>query len=139
MRSLLVLMCSFALAAGAQARESAPVMTDHGAELPFDPYKHDTQLTTGRMEGFRRLFVDPNTFPDTIVPATEGAEGAKGDLPIHNDTSTWVHVAIGDTRIGQVRPYDTAVIHDVKPGTYTIQFTMPHGYTWTEPSVTTPK
>jgi hypothetical protein len=136
MRTLLVLLATAALAMSAEARESAPPFTDRGPDLAFDPYKHDTLLTTGRMEGFRRLFVDPATWPDTINPTT-AAEGAKADLPIHNEANSYVHVSVGGTRIGQIRPFDTAVIHDVKPGAYTIEFVLPHGYKWSETAETT--
>lgn len=127
MRSLLLLLFVFA----AEAKEAGLPLPDRGVALPFDPYEQDAALTTGRMEGFRRLFVDPNTYPDSITP-TQGGEGTKADLPIHNGTSAYVHVSIGGTKIGQIRPFDTAILHDVKPGTYTIQYTLPHGYEWTE-------
>ena len=105
-------------------------MPDAGAFPPNDPYHHDTQLTTGRMEGFRHLYVDPATWPDAITP-TSPASG-KATLVIDNPTSAWALLTVGGTQIGQVRPFDAVTIHDVAAGSYDVRFELPNRYAWTE-------
>jgi hypothetical protein len=130
MRTRLFIALALAAAPAALAGKPAPLFEDHGAIPPNDPYHHDTQTSVGRMEGFRRLYVDPATWPDQLEPAS--ASGAKADLVIPNPTSAWVKVSIGGTEIGQVRPFDVAAIHGVKGGTYEIRFELPNRYSWTE-------
>jgi len=106
-----------------------PLMQDKGPVLANDPYHHDSQQSVGRMEGFRRLYVDPEKWPDSIAP-TVAATGT-GDLVFQNPNSAWVKVTIGGTEIGQVRPFDTFAIRGVKAGTYDVRLELPNRYAWT--------
>lgn len=65
LRLLFVLpLVGFALSAS--ARDTTEPAKDRG--VAADPYKADSRLTTGRMEGFRRLWVDPDAFATALVP-----------------------------------------------------------------------
>ena len=52
------------------ATKTAPLVTDGGTELTADPYNHqeNPQYTSGRMAGFRSLYVDPKTYVDGLTP-----------------------------------------------------------------------
>jgi hypothetical protein len=64
MRTSLVVVFGLVAAASASARE--PAFQDQG--VTRDPYTRSAIVMTGRIEGFRKLYVDPATFPDTLTP-----------------------------------------------------------------------
>jgi hypothetical protein len=64
MRTSLVVVFGLVAAASASARE--PVFQDQGVSR--DPYTRSAIVMTGRIEGFRKLYVDPATFADTLTP-----------------------------------------------------------------------
>lgn len=126
---------------------------------PHDPIAADgphAGVTTGRMAGFLRLFVDPATFPDTLVPIeptpppppplptpgptltltpplpTAPFAPPRGDLALANPEDTWVRVRVGDAEIGIVAPRTDAVIRDVRGGVYEVTFTLPNGFSRAE-------
>ena len=65
----LLVLSMFATTADAGVRET--VIEDVGTDLPFDPYTHTRGLTEGRMANFRELFVQPDSFADSLTPKAE--------------------------------------------------------------------
>jgi hypothetical protein len=120
----------------ADARPPSPLFIDRGVELRADPHRHDASQTVGRMDGFRRLFVDPDAFAASLVPAT--AAGLAGDLHLSNSTSAWVIVEVNGAKAGQLSPFATAIVRDVAGGSYAVRFTLPNQLSWSDDVATRP-
>jgi len=147
------------LALTASARESEPVVKERGVQA--DPYKADSRLTTGRMEGFRRLWVDADAFATALVPLAPivvtpepapvepvPAQGtiaevaapkptvpsipARGDLRVYNNTSSWGEVEINGQKAARIGPFDEAWVRDVKSGVYELKITLANGFVLTQ-------
>lgn len=105
----------------------------------FGPYKVNPDLTTGRMEFFREVYVDADQIGNLIKPSQPlpAASAATGDLRIHNSATGWVVVSIGDLKIGKVGPLTTAVIHQVPSGFYDITTASANGFKVTQKLSTT--
>lgn len=88
----------------------------------FGPYKVNPDLTTGRMEFFREVYVEVEQIGSLIQPVQPlpASASATGDLHISNQANGWVEVTISGQKIGKVGPLTTAVIHDVPSGFYEI-------------------
>ena len=124
----LFLACVFALSANAVAKDRTPMFTDKGTTLAKDPYLNGSALTEGRLEGFRKLYV-PEAFLDGLNPAKAAAAGLPpvGDLAIANPTSAWADVKVNGEIIGRLGPFREGVLHDVRSGVYTLEFSLPNG------------
>ncbi|MCB9746553.1 MAG: hypothetical protein H6740_28520 [Alphaproteobacteria bacterium] len=107
----------------------------------FGIYEVNPDLTTGRMEFFREVYVDPATISESIKPKKAlPAGGPKtGDLRIRNGANGWQEVRINDVRVGQVGPLTTAIIHDMPSGLYEVTLTMPNGFAYTSTVSTAPE
>lgn len=105
----------------------------------FGIYEVNPDLTTGRMEFFREVYVDPETVSDAIKPNKTLPGPAQGNLRIHNGSSGWQEVRINDVRVGKVGPLTTAVIHDMPSGIYKVTLTMPNGFEYTKNVTTVPE
>lgn len=81
-------------------------------------YQENPALTKGNLASFREIYVDPEAFPGQIKP-TEPGEGT-GVLLISNATSAPTIIRINDQKVGMVGPTETARIHGVAAGTYTV-------------------
>lgn len=97
----------------------------------FGIYGVNPDLTTGEMEFFREVYVDPATFPGQLTPKVPAPEGApeRADLSVRNGASAWVDLTINGTKVGKIGPLTTVVIHGVKSGTYEVSMTAPNGFT----------
>jgi len=130
MRTLIPLAVLLSMV-GAAPYALASEIKDQGPELAQDPYHHNTDLTTGRIAGFRSLYGDPDALADQLAPSTSGAKGEKADLPVLNTRSAWSDVRINGVKVGVIGPYDNGTVAGVQAGTYEVSFTLPNGYTWT--------
>lgn len=137
-RFIPLLLVALTAAAAAAAREQSPLFTDKGPVLALDPYENESGLTTGRLHGFRTLYV-AEAAADALTPAkAASAELPKlGDLAIVNPTSAWVDVTVGGTLVGRLGPFREGTIHDVPMGVYELAFIMPNGRAWTDQAGTT--
>lgn len=113
----------------ALASDGATQFTDRGPALKVDPYLNGSELSTGRLEGFRWVYVPP-AFADDLRPAKAASVAAKGTLPLVNPTSAYMDVKIGGAVVGRVEPFHEALIHDVPAGVYAVDLELPNGYRW---------
>lgn len=110
-----------------------------------DTYQPSPGLTTGAIEQFRQLLVDPAAPAANLVPfaplqaslaADQPASAVfsppTGDLVIANEHSAWARVRVGDMDIGILGPLTSGTLHDMKSGVYTVTMTYPNGFTLTE-------
>jgi hypothetical protein len=108
-------------------------------------YPENPGLTTGLVERFRKVFVDPSALSSTLAPAAPlaaaaaaPAAGESWDLRILNDRTGKANIAINKVAIGELGPIETGVIHGLKPGAYDVSFEYLNGYSMTRRIVTTP-
>ncbi len=134
----LFLAGAFVFASDAFAKDRTPMFTDKGTTLAKDPYLNGSGLTEGRLEGFRKLYV-PEAYLDGLKPAKAPAGGvpAVGDLAIANPTSAWADVKVNGEIVGRLGPFREGVLHDVKSGVYTLEFSLPNGQVFTSEASTT--
>lgn len=107
---------------------------------PLRPTTHpgDPNLTTGRFENFRKLFLEKDDILALLKPVAAKRESTDGatqgtTLPLVNRTTAWVDVEIGGKKIGRIGPLTTGLIHDVEAGTYVVTFHVEHvQYNYTE-------
>jgi hypothetical protein len=125
-------------ATDAIARDHTPVLADKGTVMAQDPYANGSALTTGRIEGFRKLYV-AETAVDGLKPAKGVTAGLPpvGDLAVVNPTSAWTDVTVNGQLIGRLGPFREGHIHDVQSGVYEIGFTLPNGRVWSDQAATT--
>ena len=82
------------------------------------------------IEGFDRLYVDPDTMH---VEPTERARPARlATLTIDNGHTARATVRVGDVSVGELLPRATGVLREVPAGTYTVSFHLPSGVIRTE-------
>lgn len=100
----------------------------------------DTQLTEAPVAGFRELVIDPAKVgallqPSELPAMPDAGEDAHVDigptdtLTVPNEHFSYAHITIGDVKVGKLTSLGTGVITGLKPGTYTVQFAYPNGYT----------
>lgn len=97
---------------------------DEPLERPLRPTTHpaDPALTSGALENFQRIYVDPNEVIDSLKPMKK-AEGT-GHLYIRNEYNGWVDVTVAGTKIGRIQPFTTAALHGVAAGTYNVNIAV---------------
>ena len=85
------------------------------------------RLSTGPIENFREIYVDPAQAPAQLKPVE--AQGAgMSDLSIYNDRQGWGDVTVSGTKIGLLDSLTNGVIHGVPAGTYEVTLTYSNGY-----------
>lgn len=133
----LLLVGLVVFAADAVAKDRTPMFADKGTTLAKDPYLNGSSLTEGRLEGFRKLYV-PEAFLDGLKPAKapSGDLPPVGDLAIANPTSAWADVKVNGEIIGRLGPFREGVLHDVRAGVYSLEFTLPTGQVFTSEAAT---
>jgi hypothetical protein len=92
-----------------------------------DTYTVNPRLTTGPIENFRELYVDPAAVPAQLKPA-EAQSGTATDLSVRNDLTSWTEVTIAGTKIGVLDALTNGVIHGVAAGTYDVVMHYPNGF-----------
>jgi hypothetical protein len=101
---------------------AAPAIASNTKTFPANPY-----YSTGTMENFRELYVDPDKFVAGLEPAAplEGADAqAASQLRIHNDTIGFVVVTVNGVEVGVLTPHIEGVLNGVKPGQYEVTIEM---------------
>jgi outer membrane protein OmpA-like peptidoglycan-associated protein len=134
-----ILPALFAMAAvpaTAAQPELKMVMAD--PRLPNKPTTHilDDRVSTGRIENFRELYVNPAQIGESLQPV--GSLGPVGQMlspadqrasiPVVNETSSYAEISINGIKIGVIDALQNGAIHDVPHGTYEITFGLQNGF-----------
>ena len=101
---------------------AAPAIASNTKTFPANPY-----YSTGTMENFRELYVDPDKFVGGLEPVAplDGADAQAGSqLRILNDTIGFVVVTVNGVEVGVLTPMIEGVLNDVKPGQYEVTIEM---------------
>lgn len=104
---------------------AAPAYATNTHTFPVNPY-----YSTGTMQNFRELYVDPDKFVQGLEPVAplEGPEAqANAQLRILNDSIGFIKVTVNGTEVGVLTPMVEGVLNNVKPGQYEVVFEMPNG------------
>ena len=104
-------------------------------ERPLRPTTHpgDPALSEGNLVNFQRLYVDPDTVAEQLIPSQAIRNPEGKSLAVINKTTGWTDVTISGVQIGRIPPLTTAIIHGVKPGTYTVEQSVENTqYSFTE-------
>ncbi len=104
---------------------AAPAFATNTNTFPVNPY-----YSTGTMENFRELYVDPDKFVQGLEPVAplEGGEAqANAQLHITNDSIGFIKVTVNGTEVGVLTPMVEGVLNNVKPGQYEVIYEMPNG------------
>jgi len=104
------------------AEEGAPERAMRPITFPSNP-----ALSSGPIENFFSLSMDPDTVADTLSPHSDPGEGT-GHLPVINRTMAWQEVTVNETLVGFMGPLTTGVIHNIGSGTYLVQMKSSTGY-----------
>jgi hypothetical protein len=114
------LVTTLALAA---ALFTAPAFASNTTTFPSNPY-----YSTGTMENFRELYVDPDKFVGGLEPVAplEGEVDGPAQLRIMNDTIGFLIVTVNGVEVGVLTPMIEGVINGVKPGQYEVVIEMPN-------------
>ncbi len=103
---------------------AAPAYASNTKTFPANPY-----YSTGSMENFRELYVDPDKFVAGLepLPAAEGEAAVGTQLRIMNDTIGTLEVTVNGVEVGRLTPMIEGVLNNVKPGHYEVTIQMPNG------------
>lgn len=101
----------------------ALLLVAFAAPLPSPP-----DAGPARMEGFLRLWVDPQAFADGVRPIAPSPSGAPEDLRVENPTSARAVVRVGEVEVGELAPFAIGWIRSVSPGTYATAQTVQDGW-----------
>ncbi len=114
---------------------ASPAFASNTKTFPNNPY-----YSTGTMENFRELYVDPDKFVAGLEPVAplEGEAQEKAQLRIMNDTIGFLIVTINGVEVGVLTPMIEGVLNDIKPGTYEVTIEMPNKMRTTYKLSTTP-
>lgn len=125
-----------ALDATAAKPELKMVMAD--PRLPNKPTTHilDDRVSTGRIENFRELYVNPAQIGESLKPKGKlgpvarmsNPKGKSASIPIVNETSSYAEISVNGVKIGVIDALQNGAIHDVPAGTYEITFGLQNGY-----------
>jgi hypothetical protein len=107
-----------------------------------DTYTVNPRYSTGPIENFRDVYVDPAQAPAQLKPSE--AQGGTSDLSIRNEMMGWTEVTVGGTKIGTIDSLTTGVVRGVPAGTYEVVLRYSNGFekklrvsTMTAPAATT--
>ena len=85
------------------------------------------RYSTGPIENFRQIYVDPAQAPAQLKPLEQGGSGMS-DLAIYNDRQGWGDVTVSGTKIGLLESLTKGVIHGVPAGTYEVTLQYSNGF-----------
>jgi len=85
------------------------------------------RYSTGPIENFRQVYVDPAQAPAQLKPAEPQGSGMS-DLSIYNDRQGWGDVTVSGTKIGLLDSLTNGVIHGVAAGTYEVTLHYSNGF-----------
>jgi len=133
---LSTLLMLTALDATAAKPELKMVMAD--PRLPNKPTTHilDDRISTGRIENFRELYVNPAQIGESLKPKGKlgpvarmsNPKGKSASIPVVNETSSFAEVSINGVKIGVIDALQNGAIHDVPAGLYEVTFGLQNGY-----------
>jgi outer membrane protein OmpA-like peptidoglycan-associated protein len=133
---LSTLLLLSALDASAAKPELKMVLAD--PRLPSKPTTHilDDRISTGRIENFRELYVNPAQIGESLMPTRSlgpvarmnNPRGKSASIPILNETSSYAEVSVNGVKIGVIDALQNGAIHDVPAGLYEITFGLQNGY-----------
>jgi len=97
-------------------------------ERPLRPTTHpgDPALSEGAVVNFQRLYIDPETIANQLVPQERSKAKLRESLAIINRTTAWVDITVSGNKIGRIGPLTTGVIHDLTPGKYAVDYVVEH-------------
>lgn len=100
---------------------AAPAYATNTKTFPVNPY-----YSTGKMENFRELYVDPDKFVAGLEPLApaEGEAATGSQLRIMNDTIGFIKVTVNGVEVGVLTPMIEGVLNDVAPGAYEVTIEM---------------
>ena len=84
------------------------------------------RYSTGPIENFRQVYVDPALAPAQLKPAEP--KGGMSDLTIYNDRQGWGDVTVSGTKIGLLDSLTNGVIHGVPAGAYDVTLHYSNGF-----------
>jgi hypothetical protein len=113
---------------------AAPAIASNTKTFPNNPY-----YSTGVMENFRELYVDPDKFVEGLEPVAplEGEAQPKSELHLMNDTIGFIKVSINGVEVGVITPLVEGVVHGLPAGQYEVVYEMPNGFRTTYKLATT--
>ena len=85
------------------------------------------RYSTGPIENFRQVYVDPAQAPAQLTPVESQGSGTS-DLTIYNDRQGWGDVSVSGTKIGLLDSLTNGVIHGVAAGTYEVTLHYSNGF-----------
>jgi hypothetical protein len=91
-----------------------------------DTYVGNPKFSTGPIENFRDVYVDPAVTPAQLKPSTAGT--GTSDLTVRNDLTGWAEVTISGQKIGVITALTAGVIHGVPSGTYDVLMHYSNGF-----------
>ena len=102
---------------------AAPAYATNTKTFPVNPY-----YSTGTMENFRELYVDPDKFVAGLEPVAtiDGEAPAHSQLRIKNDTIGFLVVTVNGVEVGVLTPMVEGVLNNVPAGQYEVIFEMPN-------------
>lgn len=97
-------------------------------ERPLRPTTHpgDPALSEGSVVNFQRLYIDPETIGNQLVPQKKRKSQQRESLAIINRTTAWIDVTVSGNKIGRIGPLTTGIIHDLMPGEYAVDHVVEH-------------
>ena len=103
---------------------AAPAYATNTKTFPVNPF-----YSTGAMENFRELYVDPDKFIgglEPVAPLEGDAAQANAQLRIVNDTIGFLVVTVNGVEVGVITAMVEGVLNGVKPGQYEVTVEMPN-------------
>lgn len=97
------------------------LLTPAFAQESRNLYQDNPALTEGKLEDFRELYVDAETFASQATPK-EAAEGV-GKLVVYNRTSSPMELEVNGVRVGLMHPATPAILHGMPAGSYEVSMT----------------
>ncbi len=97
----------------------------------FGIWQVDPTYTTGNLEFFLEIYVDPEAFPGQVKP-TEADGSGMGELRIQNTSTTFEYISVNGVKIGRLGPLTTARVKGLAAGTYDVTIQYPHGFVYTK-------
>ncbi len=131
-----VLLVLASVDASAAKPELKMVMAD--PRLPNKPTTHilDDRVSTGRIENFRELYVNPAQIGESLSPIgqlgpvgkMQSPANQRASIPIVNETSSYAEISVNGVKIGVIDALQNGAIHDVPHGIYEVTFGLQNGY-----------
>lgn len=117
--------------ASALAQDDPDTVSAEGRAMRPTTYPANPDLTSGTIDNFFKVYVNPNAMASTLKPKQEARDATTASLPIVNETTGWQEVTVDGTKIGVIGPLTVGAIHGVTAGEYVVKMTNSTGFTAT--------